>query len=116
MSAERAVRKARGCGSQPTADLSRGNGADDESPRGDFESGRRETDVDGGGGDYGGDGPHDAALAGAVTRAWLRRIMGLPPAATEPEARADADGGAGFATLSRPVLRFQRATFLRKAA
>ena len=61
------VRKARGCGSQSTADLSRGDGADDDSPGGNFESGGRESEVDGRGKDYG--------VTDRTMRRWRERLQ-----------------------------------------
>src|SRR3954465_8412906 len=64
------LRKAVSCGSQPTADPGRGNGADDEGTGSDSEGGCGQAEVVGSGRDYGRDGPHDAALqtAGLVER------------------------------------------------
>src|SRR5215218_3243552 len=110
------VGKAGRCGSHRRADLSRGNGADDESTRSDSEGSGRQADVGGGCRDHGRDRPDDAALARAIERAWLQRVVGLPEAAAEPEASADGDGGKGVAVVPGAVLRFQRAALSREAA
>jgi len=54
------------CGKQRAPVFSRGNGADDEGTGSDFESGCGEAEMVGGRRDYGGGGPHHAALAGTV--------------------------------------------------
>src|SRR6476619_3257377 len=112
----RRLRKAVSCGREGTAVFSRRDGADDEGTGSDFESGCGEAEVVGSSGDYGDNGPHHAALAGAVERTRLQRVMGLPEAQAESQTGADADSGASVAAVPGEVLRLQRAALSREAA
>ena len=53
-------------GDTQRTDFIRGNGADDERARSDFENDGGEPEVVGGSRDHRGDGPDDARVAGAV--------------------------------------------------
>src|SRR5690348_13544105 len=81
------LRKAGSCGRQRAAFFSRGNGADDEGTGSDIKSGCREVEVVGSGRNYGRDGPHDAALAGAAELS--RAIAGYGITASERRARSE---------------------------
>ena len=108
------LRKAVSCGRQRTGVFSRGNGADDESTGSNSEGSGREAEVVGSSRDHGGDGPHDAALAGTAEGTRLQRVVGLPEAPSQSQASADEDGGGGVAALPGEVLRLQRAALHEK--
>src|SRR4029077_5103488 len=109
------VGKARRCGEHRGADTSRGNGADDEDSRGNFEGDGRKAEVVGSGRDYWGDGADDAALAGALPGARKQRAWGSPQAESESEADRGGSAGTSVAAVPGEVFRFQRAAFSRKA-
>src|SRR4029077_1519557 len=111
----RRVGKARRCGEHRGADTSRGNGADDEDSRSDIEGNGRKAEMVGGGRDNRGDGPDDAAVAGAVPGTRLQRAVGSPQAESESEADRGGSAGTGVAAVPGEVFRFQRTAFSRKA-
>src|ERR1700681_1068539 len=99
------------------AQLSEGRrGADDESPRSHFASDGEEDYVVAGSRDSGHERPADAALALAISGAWLWRIVGPPGGQAQSQAGAAGGGRAGAGAVPGEVFRFERASFSREAA
>src|SRR5271170_192941 len=68
-----------------------------------------------GGGDHWDQRPFDAAVAGALRAAWLRRSARPAAWGAERQAGTASPGGAGVGALSGAVLRLERAALSREA-
>src|SRR5579863_7238042 len=98
------------------AQLSEGRrGADDESAGSDFASDGEEDYVVAGRRNPWHERPADAAVALAVSGAWVWRVVGPAGGQAEPEARAAGGGRAGSGAVPGEIFRSERAAFSRKA-